>query len=321
MRLMRSRLQLVVGGLVTVAATFALSVPAAMAAPPPNDNYLDSHQINSPGQKLDRDSTLRVAPFSTLQATTQTDLFAPKGAGGGAELTRCGVINYGKTVWYDFFPDVTGLVRLQANGYDSLLRVIPYDVRTSKPDWNRSLCSNQQSSSHEEFFVRVKKGAAYTVQVGAVNGVAGNLEFLFDFLADQDNDNVLDSNDDCPKVKGSGRNGCPPRLRGAVTLRAMPTANGIRILGLTVATTRNARVQASCTRRACRKQVVKRSRGTARMRRLTGANLGAGSKLTILVTKKAAIGRWIQYRIVRGNFKKTERCLNPGSRKPRRRCG
>ena len=29
----------------------------------------------------------------------------------------------------------------------------------------------------------------------------------------------------------------------------------------------------------------------------------------------------MSYKISRGNFKKTERCLNPGSRKPRRKCG
>ena len=55
--------------------------------------------------------------------------------------------------------------------------------------------------------------------------------------------------------------------------------------------------------------------------RLRGRSLRAGSKLVIRVTRRNSIGTYFSYRISRGNFKKTERCLNPGSRKPRRKCG
>ena len=41
----------------------------------------------------------------------------------------------------------------------------------------------------------------------------------------------------------------------------------------------------------------------------------------IRVVRRNAIGAYFKYRITRGNFKKIERCLNPGSKKPRRRCG
>ena len=50
--------------------------------------------------------------------------------------------------------------------------------------------------------------------------------------------------------------------------------------------------------------------------------LPAGTKLEVRVTRRGAIGAYVAYRIQRGNFKKgPDRCMNPGSRKPRRRCG
>jgi hypothetical protein len=66
---------------------------------------------------------------------------------------------------------------------------------------------------------------------------------------------------------------------------------------------------------------VKRARSTVSFRRIRGSNLSAGSRIVIRVTKRRSIGVYIVYRIQAGNFKKVERCLNPGSRKPRKRCG
>ena len=39
------------------------------------------------------------------------------------------------------------------------------------------------------------------------------------------------------------------------------------------------------------------------------------------MTKAGYFGEFIRYSILAGNFKKTERCMNPGSRKLRRSCG
>jgi hypothetical protein len=167
----------------------------------------------------------------------------------------------------------------------------------------------------------VRKGGSYSVQVGAVNDVGGNLEFLFDFLANADGDAVLDASDRCPRIKGTGKDGCPPRLRAEVKLRASPTSSGIQLVNLAVSATKGSRVEVVCSRKRCAKQVVRRVRRPVSFRRLRGANLAAGTRVVLLVTKPGAIGRWISYRISRGNFKKTERCLNPGSRKPRRSCG
>jgi hypothetical protein len=304
-----------------VGLALALLVPvAALAAPPgapSNDDYLDSLRLNEPGKRLNRTETLRDTR-DTSKASVQTDVFAPANSGGPAEPTTCGSTSYGKTVWYDFYPDVHGFVRLRANGYDTALAVVPFNARTAVPSFDQRRCLNQSSSTTEEFLAEVAKGRAYTVQVGAVGGVGGQLEFLFDFLPDTDGDNVLDDVDRCDRLKGSAREaGCPVRLNAGVTLRAAPTATGIRIASLRVRAPRKSRVSVSC--RGCGSQV--KTARTVGFGRLRGKSLRAGRKLVIRVTRRNSIGTYVSYRISRGNFKKTERCLNPGSRKPRRRCG
>jgi hypothetical protein len=165
----------------------------------------------------------------------------------------------------------------------------------------------------------VRKGGSYTIQLGGVSDAGGSLEFLFDFLADTDGDGVLDDADRCRTLAGSSRGGCPPRLRADSTLRAQPTANGIEVLALSVTAPRRSRVAVSCSR-GCASE-VKRARSTVNFRRIRGSNLSAGSRIVIRVTRRRSIGAYIVYRIQRGNFKKVERCLNPGSRRPRTRCG
>jgi hypothetical protein len=294
-----------------------LMLPAVASAQAPiNDNYLDSLRLNEPGKRLERKDTLRDARDTTL-ATVQGDVFSPPNSGGTAELTRCGTTDYGKTVWYDFYPDVSGLVRLRASGFDTVITVVPFNSKTAAPNFPGSQCANDSPSPTEEFLARVQKGRSYTVQLGGVNGLGGNLEFLFDFLADTDADGVLDDVDRCPRVKGSGKNGCPVRLRPDITLTARGTADGVEILKLKVKSSRRARIEVKC--RDCPKQ-VKRGKAFS-FRRLAGQALAAGSKLEIRVTRKGAIGSYTAYKISRGAFDKVTRCMNPGKRKPRRKCG
>jgi hypothetical protein len=256
----------------------------------------------------------------TTNASVQGDVFNPPRSGGPAEPTECGGAGYGKTVWYDFYPDVSGLVRLRANGYDTVISLVQFNRQTAVPDFGGRACSNASGSTSEEFLTRVRKGRSYTVQLGGVNNTAGNLEFLFDFLADTDGDGVLDDTDKCDRLKGPRTNaGCPPRLKADATIRARPTPNGIELVSLSVAATRGARVEVRCSR-GCRRQ-VKRARRTVRFPALRGTRLAAGSAIEVRTTKRNSIGSYLRYRILRGNFSKTERCLNPGSNKPRRRCG
>ena len=310
--------------IVTVAAFGVLSGAATathVPGAPPNDDYLQSFALNQPGERLERTDTLKDEQ-DTSNASVQADVFSPPNSGGPAEATTCDGVSYGRTVWYDFYPDVPGVVRVRANGYDAAIAVVPFARRTSMPDFDRRACINDSSSTQEELLTRVRSGRAYTIQLGGVNDAAGELEFLFDFLADTDNDGVLDDADNCPRLSGGGRpSGCPKRLRPDVVLRAQPVAGGIRVLGLTVKAPRGSRIQVTCTR-GCRREVRRAERGgrTISFKRVRGNRLPARSKLEIRVTRRRAIGAYVAYKIRNGDFKRVERCLRPGSKKPRRRC-
>ena len=295
-------------------------VDAAPPGAPRNDDYLESLQLNAPGSRLERTNTLRDVQ-DTTKASVQGDVFVPQQSPGGpAEATTCesSGISYGKTVWYDFYPDVSGITRIRANGFNTVISVVPFNPRTAVPSFGQRQCINDSTSTTEELLARVVKGRAYTVQIGGVGDAGGNLEFLFDFLADTDGDGVLDDIDKCDRLDGpASEAGCPQRLRASVTLRARPLAGGIQLLGLSVKASRGSRVSVRCG--GCPPQ-AKRAK-TVGFGRLRGRRLRAGTSLVIRVVRRNAIGTYFRYRITRGNFKKIERCLNPGSSKPRRRCG
>jgi hypothetical protein len=305
-------------GITALAVTCAAAAVAQTPGAPENDHYLQSLRLNDPGDRLERTDTLRDVR-DTTSATTQADVLNPPSTGGPAEPTDCGGAQLGKTIWYDFYPDTRGLTRIRASGFDTTIAVVPFNRRTGVPDFDSRLCFNESSSTTEEALVEVRKGGSYTIQLGGVNGAGGSLEFLFDFLADTDGDGVLDDNDRCRTLAGSTRSGCPPRLNADSLLRAQPTAGGIEVLALSVTAPRRSRVAVSCSR-GCQSQ-VKRARSTVRFSNVRGRELPAGSKLVIRITKRRSIGVYIVYRVQAGNFKKIERCLNPGSRKPRKRCG
>jgi hypothetical protein len=301
-----------------VAALLALP-SAAFGQAPVNDHYLQSLRLNEPGSRLERRDTLRDIR-DTTSATVQADVFSPPQSGGPAELTTCNGTSFGKTVWYDFYPDVNGLARLRASGYDTVFAVVPFNRKTARPSFGSALCSNASASTTEEYLVQVRKGDSYSIQIGGVSDAGGPLEFLFDFLADTDGDGVLDTVDRCDALDGpAGNNGCPRRQRVNTTLRARPTATGIEIDGLTVTAKRGSRVVVSCSA-GCRKQ-SKRAHSKVSFPGLRGATLPAGARLDIRVTRRGYFGEFARYTILPGDFKKTERCINPGSRKLRRRCG
>lgn len=302
-----------------VAGLLALPSAALGQAPPVNDNYLQSLRLNDPGSRLERRDTLRDVR-DTTNATVQSDVFSPPQSGGPAENTTCNGTGFGKTVWYDFYPDVNGLARLRASGYDTVLNVVPFNRRTARPSFGSALCSNVSTSTTEEYLVQVQKGRSYSVQIGGANTAGGALEFLFDFLADTDADGVLDTVDRCDRIPGpEGNNGCPRRLRANTTLRARPTADGIEIDALAVTAKRGSRVVVTCSA-GCHRQ-SKRAHSTVTFPALHGVALRAGARLDIRITRAGYFGEFVRYTVLPGNFRKTERCMNPGSRKLRRRCG
>ena len=115
-------------------------------------------------------------------------MFSPPRSGGPAEPTTCpgSPASYGKTVWYDFYPDVSGITRIRANGFDSAIAVVPFNRTSGARASAAGSASTTPPSTTEELLAPVSKGRAYTIQIGGVNDAGGNLEFLFDFLADTD---------------------------------------------------------------------------------------------------------------------------------------
>lgn len=319
--------------LATAAALLALPATAFAQAPPPNDNYLQSAQVNGPGTALPRGQTVQDIQDTTL-ATVQNDMFSPPSAGGPVEPTQCESSPYGATIWYDFYPDRSAIARItvNGNGFDPVIGILNFNARNAQPNFPGT-CIDRLSFTNEVLEVPVLRGRAYSVQVAGFQGAGGVVETLFDFLR-------------------------LPTVDASPTLRALPTSNGIRVSSLRVDAPRGARVEVTCTRRACRKQARRsandfvgyqqlgrlepgrpqaqptaswsksgdggasvepraNSSRVVSFSNLRNRNIRSGARIRIKVTQQNNIGRYIEYRVVRGNFKRTNRCLEPGSSRPR----
>lgn len=292
----------VVGVAIAVSADIAKSATTVSCpqtnTPPINDNYLCSLALNAPGTKLNSTDTLEDRR-NTTGATVQSDLFNPPASGGPPEVATCRGVNYGATIWYDFYPNANGIVQIQTSGFNNVITLYSFSPTTVMPDAAGRKCVHTSSFPSEELVASVKKGRDYTIQIGGVDGpsgpAAGPLQFLFDYILTP-----------------------PHRLTASATLKALAVGNGIEILGLTVSTARAARVEVKCGHR-CRPEAMS-DKSVESFPKLHGVRMPAGSKLDIFVTAKNSIGVLIQYNILPGNFTKEVRCLEPGSRKPRRSC-
>ena len=288
----------------TTGAAGAADVPPA----PVNDSYLGSLELNRRGAKLNRVDTLRDVR-DTSGATVQTNIFDPCGLskcpGGPAEVTNCNGVNYGNTIWYDFYPDADGLASIRTSGFDNVITLYRFNTRSFVPDGAHRQCVHQGSFPSEQLVAHVQKGVAYTFQIGGVVGAAGvpaggPLQMLFDYSV------------------------TPPRsLTADATLTARATPTGISIIRLGVtAMHRGARIEVNCAK-LCRPEalrVPKRGSTTVNFPRLAGLPLPAGARLQIRVSAPHAIGVLIQYNVLAGNFTKQTFCMEPGSRMPRRTC-
>jgi len=264
------------------------------------DNYLESVRITTHsikgGLQAFSDSV------DTSKATTQTDLFKPGGNRvGPPEQTAVNGNLYGKTVWYDLNssvdddnPSVDGDVLVQAvgAGFNPVICLLPYDVGDGpnfRPIGAYS-CSNQGAGPLEQLQRKgIRRGRGYSVQVGGVGGTGGPVELDVNFT--------------------------PYRVSATPKLAFQLTPQGVKLLNVLVKSSRKSRVEVSC--KGCGKRVKRGRRVSLNFRKA----LRAGSKLTIRVTRKGEIGAYFSYKIRKGRRPvETQRCLNPGSKKPRKRC-
>ena len=307
-----------------VALVVALVLPAvALAVAPPNDDYLKSTPINPADTRVPREEVK--TSVDTTEATTQADLFAPEVAsgGGGPENTACNGRAFGKTVWYDVHPDVDGALEIQTGGFDVAVSVYEFDNRSAKI--LRSVGCSAEAGAQDFIVPRVEGKRHYTIQVGGVDPgtgtgpLGGALQLTFQFFADRDDDNIFDPLDSCPDQPGVRQaGGCPPELRATPKLTAQPTGSGIIVRKLSVSATKGSKVEVRCKRGCSGHQA--RTAGVVSFPVLRGRALPAGAVIEIFVTKAQSIGRYVRYEVVRGNFKRVDRCLRPGSHTPRKTC-
>jgi hypothetical protein len=322
--------RLLAPGLVLALALAA--VPAASAAPPGNDNYLASKTIN-----------LSAEPFTetvdTTEATTQADLFDPNRdglpfGGSGPEPVNCPVApSFGKTVWYDFAPPTPGGVRIATSGFDNVIAVYEWNLRTSQLG-RLIACQNASEGVSEELQLQpeIHGGRNYTIQLGGVGGIGGPSSFSFEYFQDTDGDQVLDEDPDkCLRLAGiRAFGGCPPAVRGSVRLTVNGTGTGVSVSRLTVdRIEKGSRVEIRCRR--CGKAVRARAArtGSLRVRRLEGRTIPAGDRLELRIThprtgsgrfRFGAIGKVFRWRITNNApVSSTVTCTRPGSQK-RIRC-
>jgi len=282
---------IVIAALATMVATGAAATVTAAAAgpepPPINDNYLSSLNLNNPHTKLNREDTL-TDMRNTSAATVQSNILSPQP--GPAELTGCEGVSEGKTIWYDFFPNANGFMRVRTSAtFGTVMAVMPYNPTTLLPEDNQRVCAVNAPTKAGELFASVQAGKSYTVQVGGVNSAGGELEVLFDYFV---------------QLK---------HLQAETTLTAQPLPSGIKVVSLLVSAPTKARVEVRCTRGCSPQAATGKSVGFSH---LHGAVLPNGSTLKIYATAKNEVGTYIEYRISHDRFKKAQRCLAPGTKKP-----
>jgi hypothetical protein len=313
-------------------ACAALLAPVASAAPPANDNYLSSLQMVE-GDRVARQFSEVV---NTTEATVQPDLFNPSRdglplGGGGPERTNCDGTDFGHTVWYDFLPEISGGAEIAATGYDTVVAVYEYEVRTARIV--RTLACQNDGAGEEIILPSVAGGRAYTIQIGGAGPAAGALDFSFLFFGDRDEDGVLDEEpDECPRTPGiNAAGGCPPDLDAAPSISWDFTSGGLQFTSALVRDApRGARVEVRCRRCGLRRAVVRSKGRELRIRRLIGRTAPPGAALEVFVTmaprgngrfRHGAIGNYFKYVFDdNGIRKRTTRCLRVGSKKPRRSC-
>lgn len=262
------------------------------------------HYLFTAGITLQRiSSTLLGFPDSvdTSKSTTQTDLFKPGGTRAGPpEPTSCNGAGYGKTVWYDLNPTVDGDVLVQAVGasstpviFNPVISLVRYDVR-DRPNFRplgRFRCSNLEAGPREQLQQKgVKRGRGYSIQIGGVGNTGGPLDVDVNFT--------------------------PYRVQAEPKLAFQLTPEGVKLVSVRVSASRKSRVEVRCA--GCGKRV---KRGRRAKFNFGGKALRAGSRITIRVTRGGEIGAYFVRKIRRGRAPtETKRCLNPGSRKPRKTC-
>lgn len=297
-------------------AAWAVAAPASGAAPE-NDDFLAATALNAPGSEMPRDVVTSPAT-DTWDAALQPDLLSPPFVGGPPEPSACGGVPLDRTVWYRFFPDVDGRVRLQAVGFDATLALVPF-TSVDAPLPQGYACANQRDDTIETLEQPVEGGTGYAVQVGGAAGAAGVLQVSFTYLPDRDGDGVSDDADRCPRRPGAV-NGCPPKIVAGISYKYYGAGNGARFRHLSVkGAPSGARIDVRCSR-GCRHHRLKVRSSVTDLKAFRGRFMPAGARIELRITKRGYIGAYRKFTVSVGDVTTSDACLPPGSTVPRQSC-
>lgn len=320
-----------------LALALTLLAPAAsFGVPAPNDHYLASTIVRDAKGAFPREWT---GTADTTEATTQGDLFQPnregQPLGGGApEPLSCGSATFGKTVWWDITPPLTGAFELRVDGFDTAIAVYEFDPRSSQIKRQVACAATPGAPEKLTLPETLKAGRSYTVQVGGVvapdstvpSGVA---TLAYSYFPDRDDDGVLDVLPDrCPDLPGvQAYGGCPPTLKPTVSYGYRAGGGGVTLDRLRVADVpagTKVRVRAggwSATRTS--------TGGALTFGAAVGKRLRSGTALEVRATLDrgdgvyvhGAIGADVRLRVTGNRIgSRTSRCLVPGDARPRKSC-
>ena len=227
---------------------------------------------------------------------------------------------FGKTVWYAFTADVSGFVAFQTAGFDATIAL----VRLEDSSPQVYTCLNDLDGLQERLRLPVDAKASYAVQVGgAADGVGNPASGLLDvsvaFAPDRDGDGVVDARDRCP-TRACPLEGCLRRIALAWSERHHNAGNGIRLTELRLEKLpRGALIELRCSRICGVRRIRARSSKVA-IRSLRSKVLSTGTTIDIRVTRSGYFGDFLKLRVGSGLTGSSDRCLVPGSDRPRRSC-
>jgi hypothetical protein len=157
------------------------SSTAGRLEPPPNDNYEHSININLPRTPLSTNSYVNVN--NTIGATDQANLLKPcytaTCPSGPAETLTCRGVRYGKTIWYDFYPDHDGQIQIRMSGFPNVITLYTYNPHNLIPHWRT--CEPGSSAKSNELSATVRRGVAYAFQIGGRRGVGNSFRMTFSY--------------------------------------------------------------------------------------------------------------------------------------------
>ena len=270
------------------------------------------------------------------------------GAGEEAgEIISCGLLPYGRTVWYRFTAPSVGGVRFTVSGANPSVAVFT-------TGGERLGCDATPGGDARVTLAKVPRGDLL-VQVGGVGAHAGlvgdsiqspfTVQAAFSESSDRDGDGTPNSRDCKPDdakihpgakdIPGnhidedcSGRDAAYPRIKSRARLAVALSRRYARVRSLAARNVpAGARVQLRCSGRSCpfrhsRARTVRRSSAvvslmSARLRKL---KILPVTTFEVYVTRAGQVGRVVRYRFGRAGRRPAQRtlCLAPGASKPGR---